>query len=330
MSAPTFSVVICAYTENRWGELLDAIASARQQRYPAHEVIVAIDNNARLLARLRAAFPGDAVIVVENADAPGLSGARNSGIAVATGEIVAFLDDDAAADPDWLDCLAGAYRDPRVLGVGGAITPRWQARKPAWFPEELYWVFGCTYRGLPGTATPVRNLIGANMSFRRELFATLGGFRTGFGQVGGGMLRCDDTEFCLKVQQRRPASVLLYEPRAHVRHFVPAARASWSYLCVRCFTEGRAKALIASLAGAGDGLSSERAYTARVLPRGVARGLRDGLLRGDGAGFGRAAAIGGGLAVTVAGYLYGTVQQRASRTTTGVPARRDLARGEIL
>jgi GT2 family glycosyltransferase len=328
LTNPTISVVICAYTEGRWDELLAAIASVQEQERPAHEIIVAIDNNPRLLDRLRE-WVGDAPVrVIENSDAPGLSGARNSGIAIASGAIVAFLDDDAQADPDWLARLAERFAERRVLGVGGSISPRWEGERPAWFPEEFYWVFGCTYRGLPRKTAPVRNLIGANMAFRRELFTSLGGFRTGFGQVGGGMLRCDDTEFCLKVRRERPGSVILYEPGAHVRHFAPASRANPRYMLVRCFTEGRAKALIASLMGAGDGLSSERAYTFRTLPLGVLRGLGDGFLRFDPLGFVRAATIVGALGVTTAGYLYETARLRARQLNLPAarPALRDEAR----
>lgn len=60
-----------------------------------------------------------------------------------------------------------AYDAPRVMGVGGSIVPRWESARPGWMPRKLDWVVGGTYRGMPATTAPVRNLIGCNMSFRR-------------------------------------------------------------------------------------------------------------------------------------------------------------------
>ena len=128
------------------------------------------------------------VIVTDNQQQQGLSGARNAGVAVAGGEVVAFLDDDATAAPDWLERLAAGYADPDVLGVGGAIEPVWSTSRPRCFPEEFDWVVGCTYRGLPQTPAPVRNLIGANMSFRRTVLNTIGGFRCDIGRIGSDLV----------------------------------------------------------------------------------------------------------------------------------------------
>lgn len=299
-----FSVVICAYTEERWHDLSAAVESVRRQSAPALEVVVVVDHNPALLARVRDELEG--VVAVENCEVRGLSGARNSGIATANGSIVAFLDDDAVAAPDWLERLARGYADPRVLGVGGGVQPHWLAGRPRAFPDEFQWVVGCSYRGMPESTSRVRNVIGANMSLRRDVFAEVGGFRSGIGRVGTRPVGCEETELCIRAQRRWPDGVILFEPRAAVRHAVPANRAGWRYFASRCYAEGLSKALVTRLAGAGAGLSSERTYTFRTLPRGVARGLSDALLRGDIAGLGRAAAIVSGLLVTTAGYVVGT------------------------
>src|SRR5437870_245449 len=87
------SVIICAYTEERWNDLVAAIESVQQQTLPPREIIVVVDHNPNLLERTRQ--QGSRVVIVENMEARGLRGARNSGLTVAQGNIIAFLDDDA-------------------------------------------------------------------------------------------------------------------------------------------------------------------------------------------------------------------------------------------
>ena len=313
-SATGISVVICAYTLDRWGELLSAVASVQAQRLPAKQIIIVIDHNDALLERAQAAFTD--ALVCANTASRGLSGARNSGIAAAVGAVIAFLDDDAVAAPDWLERLAAAYADPNVLGVGGAIEPRWMSGRPSWFPSEFDWVVGCTYRGMPEVSAAVRNLIGANMSLRREVFAQIGGFTNGIGRIGTRPLGCEETELCIRLHQWQPSAVLRYEPAAQVGHLVPASRANWRYFRQRCYAEGLSKARVAQMVGQQDGLSSERSYVARTLPLGVVQNLA-AVLRGDIAGATRAVAIGVGLGTTGLGYLVGRAslwrEQRASQ-----------------
>ncbi len=305
----SISVVICAYTEERWQDLLDAVASLSHQTVLPHEIIVVIDDNSSFFVRacvyFRDVLGAQLIAVVENREQPGLSGARNTGIALATGEIIAFLDDDAMAAHDWVEQLILGFADPTVMGVGGTIVPLWDSGRPGWFPKEFDWVVGCTYRGMPEVAAPIRNLIGANMSFRREVFDTLGGFRNGVGQVGNSMLRCDDTEFCIRVGQRWPHRHMLYLPAALVYHHVPTTRARWHYFRRRCYTEGLAKALVANLVGTQDGLSSEWHYTLQTLPTGLLNGIRTTMRTADMRGVGQAFAIAAGLALTTIGYLIG-------------------------
>jgi glucosyl-dolichyl phosphate glucuronosyltransferase len=289
----SISVVIATYSDDRWNELLAAIESVRKQSFVALETIVVVDRNPSLLDRVRS-LPD--VIATENVETPGLGGARNSGLAVATGSVVAFLDDDAIACEAWLEHFRRQYDDSTVLGVGGSIEPLWVKRQPRWFPEEFGWVVGCTYRGMPDSVSPVRNLIGCNMSYRREVLLELGGFRLGYG--------CDETDFCIRVRRRWPSCELLYVPAASVRHVVTPERSRWRHFTQRCYFEGGSKAVVSWLVGTGDGLASERSYTMRTLPRGVARGIAQ-TAKGDAAGLARAAAIVVGLGITAGGYAMG-------------------------
>jgi GT2 family glycosyltransferase len=301
--APSVSVIICTYTERRWPRLRDAVASLDAQTLPAHETIVVIDHDPRLLELAGPALTGTRVI--ENTGPRGLSGARNSGVGAANGEIVAFLDDDAVADERWLEELAGVFADPAVVGAGGVALPRWERGvPPAWLPEEFYWTVGCSYRGLPRRTAPIRNPIGATMSFRRSVFEQIDGFTDGIGRVGSTPLGCEETELSIRARQSYPGAVVLHVPGAVVRHTVTQERQTWRYFRNRCWAEGLSKALVSREVGSGDALSSEWTYTLRTLPAGVARGLLAGL-RGEPEGLRRAGAIIAGLMLTTAGYLRG-------------------------
>jgi glycosyltransferase involved in cell wall biosynthesis len=318
---PDVSVVICCYTEQRWDDLVAAVESVVQQTVAPRETIVVVDYNDRLFERAARELPAR---VVPNAEAKGLSGARNTGIAASTGALIAFLDDDGVAEPDWLFYLTEWHAESQVMGAGGLLRPRWVEPRPRWFPEEFDWVVGCSYRGMPEHASPVRNPLGGSMCIRREVFAAVGSFRSGIGREGTRPFGCEETELSIRARQRWPGRIFLYEPRAIVHHTVPAGRGRWDYFRARCYAEGQSKAFVSRFVGARDGLAAERSYTTRTLPRGVVRGVADLVGVGDPWGAARAGAIMAGLAWTGAGYLVG----RWSRRTANPPEVTALRTGE--
>ncbi len=307
---PDFSIVICAYTEDRWQELLEAIESVKSQSLAPREIIVVIDHNPALFERVTRSVEG--VVVIENRQARGLSGARNSGIAAAQGDVIAFMDEDAIAAPDCLAHLSQGFSDVRVLGVGGASFPVWSNSKPGWLPEEFYWVVGCSYKGIAESTQVVRNLIGCNMAFRRTVFDEIGGFRIGIGRIGTNPVGCEETELCIRAGQHWKNGFFLFEPSAYVYHRVTETRTHYRYFLQRCFAEGLSKALVARIVGAGDGLASERQYTFVTLPKGVLQGIRETFLQRDLSGLARSFTILVGLAATTAGYLRGRLLARGN------------------
>ncbi|WP_151479500.1 glycosyltransferase family 2 protein [Streptomyces albicerus] len=314
------SVVICVYTEDRWADIQAAVASVRAQSRPALETLLVVDHNQALLDRLSKEYKEtEEVRVLANAGPRGLSAGRNTGIAVSHGDVIAFLDDDAVAERDWLLHFAEGYEDPLVMAVGGRTMPIWASgRRPAWFPEEFDWVVGCTYKGLPPGRVQVRNVLGGNASFRRTAFDAAGGFATGIGRDGDKRpLGCEETELCIRLTHARPDAVLLIDDRAVIHHRVPRAREHFAYFRTRTYAEGLSKALVARSVGADKGLESERRYTTRVLPAGVARGLRDALLARRG-GAGRAGAIVAGVVLAAGGYVLGSVRARRGGGTFSV------------
>lgn len=302
------SIVIATFTEERWDALAAAANSAWQQVPPPAEVIVVVDHNPALFTRAQANLP--ATIVVESKGPVGLSSARNTGIGLARGRYVAFLDDDAVAEPDWLARLVAWCEHVHVLGAGGRVEPMWLADKPTWFPDEFRWALGCTYRGVPQVAAPVRNVFGGCMCVRREVLQVTGGFRKEIGRVNTLPMGCEETEFCIRARHQFPHGVFIYEPGAVIRHQVPRARTTWSYFVARCYNEGVSKALLTRMVGVSDGLATERVHVLRTLPSGVIRSLSDVVRHSDWAGLARAGAILAGLAVTASGYISTLVQLR--------------------
>lgn len=316
VATPTVSVVIAAYSTERWGDLRAAVASVGEQTVPVLETIIVIDHNPELEARARREFAR--AIVVGNVGSRGASGARNSGVAVSQGDVVAFLDDDAAASPAWLEALLRHFADPAVVGAGGGIVPLWAGSRPRWFPPEFYWAVGASYRGMPEDAAEVRNVWSGNMAIRRPVFDAIGGFREGFGKVG--RRPCpEDTDLCLRASAG--GGRWIYEPAAVCGHRVPPQRTTVRYFLSRSHNEGRGKARLAGLAGTAQSTSAERRYTRRVLPAGIARGLRDSV-RGDLTGAARSLAIAVGLMLAVAGFVLGQVGGITGQMVRGARRRR--------
>ena len=312
VTAHDLSVVVCTYDEGRRPLLERGLEALEHQQQPPTAVIVVVDHNPRLLAALRADHPQ--LTVVPNHRQRGLSGARNCGLALAATPVAAFLDDDAVPQPDWVARLARAYRageGRQILGVGGVIIPFWARRRPSWFPAELDWVVGCTYQGTRTTPGPVRNMLGANMSFRTAELRQIGGFREGIGRVGAVPLGCEETEACIRMAQQFPDGEIRFEPNARVHHHVPAERATWRYLLRRCWAEGLSKAHVTALTGGSSALTDEREYATRTLPRAAAQALGEAVY-GVRAPLSRVVAMMAGLTVTTAGFIAGRLGPRGT------------------
>jgi GT2 family glycosyltransferase len=299
-SAPDVTVVICTYTAKRWANLAAGAAEVVAQLRAGDELLIVVDYAEDVRARAEAELTGCRVLA--NTHGQGLSGARNSGVDAARGEVVAFLDDDALPGEGWLESLRHRFADPSVTGIAGAVQPAWEGgRHPRWFPLEFGWVVGCDYVGLPGDGAQVRNPIGASMALRRAPMVAVGGFSELVGRVGALPVGCEETELGIRLSQADRSVRILRDTSGSVAHLVPADRQTLTYFRSRCYHEGRSKAILSGLVGTQEGLASERAYATRTLPLGVLRHLA-AVLRGDLAGAARAATIVLGLLTTAYGY----------------------------
>jgi cellulose synthase/poly-beta-1,6-N-acetylglucosamine synthase-like glycosyltransferase len=312
----TVSVVICAYTEDRWGLLQRAVASVEAQSVPPIEIIVCIDHNDKLLRMSEECFVEDRakeaipLTVVANQFDGRLGSARNTAVAMASGEVIAFLDDDAAASADWLDQLIAPYDDERVAAVGGAPLPVFEQGTPRWFPREFYWVFGCAYRGLPVSRAPLSHLIGANMSARRSALREIGGFHSD---------NHDDMDMCHRLAFSQYK--VIYEPFATVQHWVPASRTTWHYFWRRCYFVNKGKVEAFAQMGEAASLGAEMAFVTRVLPTGVLDELGRAM-KGDLYGVVRIGAMIAGTGLAGLGNLSGKLGLVKARRVHAIDQRR--------
>lgn len=329
MDKLTTAVVICAYTLDRWEDLRSSVESAASQVPAPHELLVVVDHNRQLLERVQTQLvPHQPLLRVRANDRKqGLSGARNTALEHVAADVVIFLDDDASAEPGWLQALVAHYANTSVIAVGGSAQPHWPIGRgrPETLPSaraeargELDWVVGCTYAGQPAETSPVRNLMGCNMSFRRSVFGLIPGFSEDLGRVGTIPLGCEETELCIRARTASADGVILFEPLARVHHRVSVDRLTWRYLLRRCYAEGISKAAVATMVGASQALSTERSYALRVLPQGLLRELSRAVTgeserlpaaRG-------AAAIVIALAATVTGYVRARAAHATVRTSS--------------
>jgi len=301
----SISAIICAYSDERWNDLVDSVTSICSQTLPVDEIIIVIDHNPRMFEHAKKGLKN--VRVVENVNERGASGARNTAIDLAKGEILAFIDDDAVYAPDCLERMVEHFDDEEVMGVGGFLIPNWESIRPAWFPEEFYWVVGCTFRGMQTDPRYVRNLIAACMCLRREIFSEIGNFHSGLGPGSQGFY-CEETELCIRTKKRWPNRFFIYEPSALAYHHVPAKRTNFSYFKSRCYVEGVSKSVVVQFAGGSSGLASERMYALKNLPSGIWQGIVE-FCRGDFSGITRSSAIIVGLGYTLAGYIAGNLSR---------------------
>lgn len=272
MGPATVSVIICCYTMERLNDIHEAMNSVLDQTLKPCEIILSVDHNRELYHALKLNIEPRTlnlepqIKTVLNTGVQGLSETRNIGIRAASGDIVAFIDDDAVAEPDWLENLVRPFQslvpDPQcsVVAVGGRAIPLWLSGvRPSWFPEELDWIIGCTYRGLPvktlnlepRTLNPelrtIRNVPGCNMAFRREVFDKVDGFRSEMGGLRETPRGGEEANLCLRIKHQMPDALILYRPNALIHHKVPPRRLRLKYIARRSYNEGFYKSIVERL-----------------------------------------------------------------------------------
>ncbi len=249
------SIIITSYTTERLKDVYELLDSVKAQTYSNIETIFVAERSVELLDRVRAYAGGkDGLKVIFNDGQMGLSAARNLGIKAARGDIIAFVDDDALLFPDWAEEVVKSYADDSIIGVTGPAFPMWENESAAdWFPEELYWIAGCTAWCDWNEIKEVRNAWGQGMSFRKEAFQVAGPFlaEIGFdkGRYRRGLLTedvGDDVELSLRVKAKTGKRIVA-NPGVRLRHRVYGHRLSWRFIIKRAYWIGRSRRMLKRL-----------------------------------------------------------------------------------
>jgi GT2 family glycosyltransferase len=213
--APRMSVVVCTY--NGSATLRECLEGVLTLHYPDYEVIVVSDGSTDESAEIAESYDGVRVIETEQR---GLAAARNTAIDAATGEIIAYIDDDAIPDPEWLARLASTFAAGRLAAVGG----------PNVLPPESSWIAECVANA-PGGPTHVlvsdreaEHIPGCNMAIRKDALQRIGGFDPQFRAAG------DDVDVCWRLLDSgerigfSPGAVVLHHRRRSVRAYLRQQR----------------------------------------------------------------------------------------------------------
>lgn len=248
---PVVSAILNIYTEDRLDCFRDALSALLAQTYRPLEIVVVVDADHRLYEDIEDEYGVHPEVKIHyKPEDNGISSSRNYGAEKATGDIVAFTDDDAQPQPDWVAELVDTYQRHDALAVGGPAEPIWDTgKRPRWLPEEFNWLVGLTDSSFPDEEEGIRNTYACNLSFRRSVFLDLDGFETELGKQYGIDMQGEEAGIGLDLQNQYDES-LIYAPDAVIKHRVFESQTSFQYLFTRSFWHGYSKAILSSETGA--------------------------------------------------------------------------------
>ena len=277
-SDPRLSVVVTSYSTERLKDIYDVLDSLKAQTLRGMETLFVAEKSQDLCQQVEAYAESSAMLVrtIFHEGPLGMSGARNLGIREATGSIIAFIDDDALAFPEWASCIVKTFADESIIAVTGPAMPLWVDGETAWLPKELYWIIGCTDWVQLDSLEDARNVWGMNMAFRREAFELAGAFSTDIGGVHSQRLHGEEVELSLRVRSKTGKRIV-YNPEVRVMHKVYSGRLSLRWIAKTSYWIGYTRRVLQEVsqqyALREDFLTTERGLLARITLRLLPRAL---------------------------------------------------------
>lgn len=230
---PEISIIIPTVNYiSRKEQIHRILAVLESQKTSVPFEVIIVDNSFRLSENQFNQVPAFAKVIYE--PRIGLSRARNAGLRVAVGDIIAFLDDDVIPATTWIKAIIQTHKLQKVLCVGGPVIlgDRGSIRFPRWFSDYfLRFIVPPKFPESTGVVTAPYYIIGANMSFKRSVFDRYGFFDTNLGRVGNCLLSGEDMEFMMRV----PPESIFYEPLAAVSMRIISQRLTRRYFTRRIF-----------------------------------------------------------------------------------------------
>jgi glucosyl-dolichyl phosphate glucuronosyltransferase len=258
----SISVVICTF--NRKDYLRYALESLAVQTLPAtdFEVIVvdnaSTDDTRELVIGMKEGMENLRYV---REDRVGLSWARNTGAMETASPLIAYIDDDARAEPDWLKSIVHAFcsTDPVPAAVGGRVSLDWGTTAPHWLPARYWPIYTHVDHGNEGHfLRPDEYLVGANMAFRKDVLLDLGGFDVRLGRQGSTLLSGEEAALLARLRERNLP--IYYQPSALVWHAVPPHRRRVRWLCRRLFWDGASQPILDFGSGQTRGFYARQGY----------------------------------------------------------------------
>lgn len=236
------TVVICTY--NRCDSLVQTLTALQVQQISGFNFDILVVDNASTdrTPDVVEKFKNSVVPVHYTREAKqGIANARNRALELVEAPILAFVDDDAIPDPDWLSILLNTFDNthPQPAAVGGRIWLRWTKRQPDWMPDELLGIYSQLDFG--DAVCSVKMLNGANVAFLTDVVRTYK-YVTHLGVNGTNQIPGEDAEILQRML--RDGLPIYYQPGAVVWHIVGQYRENRTYLFKRSHGLGRQQALL--------------------------------------------------------------------------------------
>lgn len=236
------SVIVSTYANDRYNDLICLLETIKSQTYSNIEPIIVVDKDKDLFDKLNNDGQFSKMIFVFNPNNRGLSYSRNIGIKRASGDILAFIDDDAVACSDWAKALVETFDNEHVGAVAGDIIPMWEHESMSWFPKELFWMISCSYIMTPNFKCEIDRGFGTNMAFKKNVLEKVGIFDIKLGINGKNWVGGEDTVMFLKVKDI--GKKVIFNPDAKVFHKVYHYRIGMLNIIYRAFNGGNSVAVM--------------------------------------------------------------------------------------
>lgn len=226
------SVIVCTYNREKYLPHCLEHLSRQTALKDAYEILIIDNKSSDSTAHIAADFvkkneENASYFLEEN---QGHTYARNRGISEASGEIITFIDDDAFVDTVFIENIQKYFdANPEVQALGGKIKPVYEAKEPKWMSKYLLTLvsaidLGSKVKPFSGNKFP----IGANMSFREQVFTKYGLFNTELGRRAEGLEGGDEKEMFLRMKKNN--EVIHYVPSVKVEHIIPEKRTKVGYI----------------------------------------------------------------------------------------------------